>query len=60
MGAIIHQTVITQPLRLTGMLERFDISVRVVGGGVSGQAGAVRHGIARALVALRRGTAAGR
>ena len=36
-------------MQLTGTRERFDVTVRVVGGGVSGQAGAIRHGIARAL-----------
>lgn len=38
------------PLKLVDMLKRFDISVRVVGGGVSSQADAVRHGIAKALM----------
>lgn len=42
---------VVQPLRLTDNLRRFDISVKVEGGGVSGQAGAVAHGIARALIA---------
>src|SRR5918999_1133346 len=49
-GRELHQLAIRQPLRLTGTLDRFDVSVRVVGGGVSGQAGAIRHGIARALL----------
>lgn len=39
-----------QPLKTTGNLGRFDVLARVYGGGVSGQAGAVRHGIARALL----------
>jgi small subunit ribosomal protein S9 len=39
-----------QPLVLTGNLEAFDIMVNVHGGGESGQAGAVRHGITRALI----------
>lgn len=39
-----------QPLALTGTAEKFDINVNVVGGGLSGQAGAICHGIARALV----------
>jgi len=39
-----------QPLDLTGNLEAFDIQVNVNGGGESGQAGAVRHGITRALI----------
>ncbi len=42
--------IIRQPLELTGNLETFDIMVNVKGGGESGQAGAVRHGISRALV----------
>jgi small subunit ribosomal protein S9 len=41
---------VRQPLELTSLLSTFDISVNVIGGGESGQAGAVRHGIARALV----------
>jgi small subunit ribosomal protein S9 len=48
-GRDIHQMLITQPLRLLGMVDRFDVSVRVAGGGISGQAGAIRHGLARAL-----------
>jgi small subunit ribosomal protein S9 len=48
-GRDLHQLVIRQPLQLTNMIDRFNIMVRVVGGGQSGQAGAVRHGIARAL-----------
>ena len=42
--------ILTQPLTLTENLERFDIMVNVKGGGESGQAGAVRHGITRALI----------
>lgn len=42
--------VIRQPLELTSNVERFDIMVNVHGGGESGQAGAVRHGITRALI----------
>lgn len=48
-GRQIYEVSILQPLRLTGTLERYDVKAKVVGGGVSGQAGAVRHGIARAL-----------
>lgn len=48
-GRDIYQVVISEPLRLTNLFERFDVSVRVQGGGLSGQADAVRHGIARAL-----------
>lgn len=42
--------VVRQPLELTGHLESFDIKVNVHGGGETGQAGAVRHGITRALI----------
>jgi small subunit ribosomal protein S9 len=42
--------VVRQPLELTEMLGKFDIMVNVAGGGESGQAGAVRHGITRALI----------
>jgi small subunit ribosomal protein S9 len=42
--------VIRQPLELTEMMGKFDIMVNVAGGGESGQAGAVRHGITRALI----------
>ena len=46
------QMIIRQPLQLTKMGERFDIKVVVAGGGVSGQAEAVRHGISRALLTV--------
>ena len=42
--------IVRQPLALTDSLTRFDIKVNVDGGGESGQAGAVRHGITRALI----------
>ena len=42
--------VVMQPLQLTENVETFDIMVNVTGGGESGQAGAVRHGITRALI----------
>ena len=41
---------IMQPLKLTGMENALDISANIVGGGTAGQAGALRHGIARALI----------
>jgi len=44
------KTVVRQPLALTETAARFDVLVNVHGGGFTGQAGAVRHGIARALV----------
>ena len=46
----IHKMIIKQPLQLTETVEKFDIYVTVRGGGASGQAGAVRHGISRALL----------
>jgi small subunit ribosomal protein S9 len=49
-GRVIHHQSVQQPLRLTGKLEQYDAVIKVLGGGISGQAGAVRHGIARALV----------
>jgi len=42
--------IVRQPLTLTETLEKFDIMVNVIGGGEAGQAGAVRHGITRALI----------
>ena len=45
----LHQTTVRQPLATTGYEKTVDVRVRVHGGGIGGQAGAVRHGIARAL-----------
>jgi len=42
--------IVRQPLQLTEMSEKFDVNVTVAGGGITGQAGAIRLGIARALV----------
>jgi small subunit ribosomal protein S9 len=42
--------IVRQPLEKTDMSDSFDISVTVKGGGLSGQAGAIRHGITRALI----------
>lgn len=42
--------IVRQPLELVQMTERFDINVLVEGGGITGQAGAIRHGITRALI----------
>jgi small subunit ribosomal protein S9 len=42
--------IVRQPLQLVGSVDKFDIMVNVFGGGESGQAGAVRHGITRALI----------
>jgi small subunit ribosomal protein S9 len=44
------ETVVTQPLRITDTVDRYAGSVKVIGGGVAGPAGAVCHGIARALI----------
>ena len=44
--------VVRQPLEATGTIGKVDISATVTGGGVSGQAGALRHGIARALLSV--------
>ena len=44
------KTILRQPLVLTGTLGKFDVLVNVKGGGFTGQAGAIRHGIARALL----------
>ena len=46
----LTRKIITQPLATTETLGRFDIDANIRGGGTSGQAGALRHGIARALV----------
>ena len=44
--------VVRQPLAALGLLDKVDLIITVTGGGVSGQAGAIRHGLSRALVAL--------
>ncbi len=44
--------IVRQPLEATASTSRFDVRVKAEGGGVTGQAGAVRHGIARALLAI--------
>ena len=48
-GREVAKILVKQPLVLLDMLEKFDIKVKVSGGGSFGQAGAIRHGIARAL-----------
>jgi small subunit ribosomal protein S9 len=47
-----HRMVLTEPLRLTSTGEQYDIDATLHGGGVSGQAGAIRLGISRGLIAL--------
>lgn len=44
------RTLAVEPLKLSELLEKFDLLINVSGGGISGQAGAIRHGISRALV----------
>ncbi|MFN2589908.1 MAG: 30S ribosomal protein S9 [Actinomycetota bacterium] len=48
----VHRMIATAPLRAIGRDKEFDVVARLDGGGVSGQAGAVRLGLARALIAL--------
>jgi small subunit ribosomal protein S9 len=48
----LHQTMVKQPLVVSGYEGNVDVRVRVHGGGISGQAGAVRHGVARALTEI--------
>jgi small subunit ribosomal protein S9 len=45
-----HRMILTEPLRLTETSETYDVDCRIDGGGISGQAGALRHAIARALI----------
>jgi len=47
-----HRMIVTEPLRLTTTAEVYDIDATIDGGGIAGQAGALRHGIARGLVSL--------
>jgi small subunit ribosomal protein S9 len=47
-----HRMIISEPLRITNMVEAYDVDATIDGGGTSGQAGALRHGIARALADL--------
>ncbi|MRI32311.1 30S ribosomal protein S9 [Endozoicomonas sp. OPT23] len=49
-GRETARMVVRQPLELTELLEKFDLKITVTGGGGSGQAGAIRHGITRALM----------
>ncbi|TAJ95767.1 MAG: 30S ribosomal protein S9 [Gammaproteobacteria bacterium] len=49
-GRETGQMVVRQPLETVSMTDKFDITVTVSGGGISGQAGAIRHGITRALI----------
>ena len=49
-GREILSKIVEQPLALTETLDKFEVKVNVIGGGNSGQAGAIRHGVARALI----------
>ncbi len=49
-GRETGRMIVRQPLETTEMTKNFDINITVTGGGISGQAGAIRHGITRALI----------
>jgi small subunit ribosomal protein S9 len=51
-GRDVLKMIIRQPFEVTGTVDKFDVLVSVLGGGNSGQAGAIRHGISRALLAV--------
>ena len=53
-GRKTSQMIVRQPLEVTHLLNQFDVTVTVAGGGINGQAGAIRHGIARALLKFER------
>ena len=50
LGQRVLESRVLSPLRLTESLRRFDVSVKVEGGGIAGQAGAIAHGLSRALI----------
>lgn len=50
-GRETGRMIVRQPLEVAQLANKFDVSVQVVGGGITGQAGAIRHGITRALIA---------
>src|SRR5712692_3531159 len=50
LGRRVLEMAALAPLRITSTQRKFDISIKVIGGGTSGQAGAISHGIARALI----------
>ncbi len=49
---VVHRQTIVEPLMLTDTLGKYNITVKVAGGGISGQSGAIAHGISRALVEI--------
>lgn len=52
---IDHRRMIEQPFLVTDTLGKYNAEIRVTGGGITGQAGAIRHGIARALIQMNEG-----
>ena len=58
-GRKTAQMIVRQPLELTKLGERFNVNVTVKGGGTTGQAGAIRHGLTRALMAYDESLRAG-
>ena len=54
-GRETARMIVRQPLDVVEMNDKFDINIKVTGGGISGQAGAIRHGITRALMAYDEG-----
>ncbi len=55
-GRKTARMIVHQPLVVTNLQNKFDITITVAGGGISGQAGAIRHGISRALLQYDEGT----
>ena len=51
-GRAVLKMIIRQPFEVTGTIDKYDVLASVTGGGESGQAGAIRHGISKALVTL--------
>jgi small subunit ribosomal protein S9 len=51
-GRDVLKMIIRQPFEVTGTVDKYDVLVSVLGGGNSGQAGAIRHGISKALLAI--------
>ena len=58
-GRETARMIVKQPFVLTGLENKFDVLVTVTGGGINGQAGAIRHGIARALIVYEEETTGG-
>ena len=56
-GRETGRMIVRQPLEVVQLTDKFDIAVQVDGGGITGQAGAIRHGITRALIEVRRDAA---